>query len=424
MTTLHAPLARGSIPDREPSRAFVTVGAGGQVYPLPDPGRVFTVRSLGELETRAGAWGGWRFVWLTPAAVEYFGCPAKRKGPIELPAFKVRAAQWETGSPFAGVTDPLELFLELWRFEAALGGVGWLSSGAVTSDVLLRHIHRPPRGRPIMPTELPPPAIKKAGRRAPGGELPAMWHRAPGPGDVGDWVHHFDLNGAYLAAASKLRLPQGRPVELDDSTDPGKVPGYWRIEPAEWDIPSLPAPWSKPPKGSPLWVTTPTLRFLREIEWPARVVEGWYWPETCEALTGWYERLRDARMTLNGPAREAVKQVYRMGVGRLGSDARARLDDPLYQPAWSHHLIAEARCRILRRLFTLAGVTPLAVETDGVWIQHELSDPADVAGVIGLPLGDRLGQWRPLGTVRALDVAQVLTGPDRAIFARLKELEG
>jgi hypothetical protein len=369
---------------------------------------------------------------MTPAGVEFLGFPERRRGWLEIDGIKYRSAAWEPSSPFAGIQDPYELFRALWELEAALGGVAWFQSGAVTSDVLLRHLHRPPRARAIGRTELPPPAIKpKPGARAPGGEAPFMWHRAPIEGiDRGGWVHHYDLNGAYLAAASKLRLPQGAPIRVDgfaleELEHPQRPipPGYWRIEPIEWEISVWPEPWgNRPKKDAELWVTTPTLRFLREIDWPAKIRDGWYWLDTCEALTPWYERLRDARKRLEGPALEAIKQIYRQGIGRLASDNRSNRDDPLYQPAWAHHVIAESRARILRRITQLARV-PLAVEVDSLWVQHEAGDPETAAAELRLPLGAGLGQWKPLGSIRAESAWQVLEGPARGVFARFRELE-
>lgn len=253
-----------------------------------------------------------------------------------------------------------------------------------------------------------------------------MWHRAPNPaGDRGGWVHHYDLNGAYLAAASKLRLPQGEPIQLDPGAGaPVPLPpGYWRLELEPWNLP-YPNPTGNRPRRDPeLWVTSPTLRLLADIEWPARVIDGWYWTDTCQALTPWYERLRDARRTLVGPGREAVKQIYRQGIGRLASDLRTNADDPLYQPAWAHHVIAESRARIFRRIMQLATL-PLAVEVDSIWVQHEAADPAEAAAAIRLPLGDELGQWKPLGRLEAGAAWSALSGPARGVFGRLRELEG
>lgn len=419
--------------DRPPSGLFVTVGPGleaGSLEIITGGVRPYVaglVSSRDELRARA-AREGWRHVWMTPAAAAELGYPAKRKGWIEADGIKWRCAGWEIGSPFAGVTDHVELFEQLWSLEAALGGVGWMSSGAVTSDVLLRALHRPPRARAIGRTVLPPPAVKAGRGRAPGGEAPFMWHRPPAA-DRGGWVHHFDLNGAYLAAASKLRLPQGDPIQLHEAPAveleaARKIPpGYWRLEVEPWGIETLPAPWGNRPKRDPeLWVTTPTLRILREIDWPARVIDGWYWLDSCEALTPWYERLRDARANLAGPAREAIKQIYRQGIGRLASELRTKADDPLYQPAWAHHVIAESRARIWRRCAQLARM-PLAVEVDSIWIQHEAGDPLEAAADARLPIGDGLGQWKPLGRLAAEQAHATLCGPPRGVFARLRELE-
>lgn len=428
-TVTHAPPP----PVRAPSGAFITVGAGGKVWRSSDPSGGFAVDTLPDLAVFAGRPEGerWRVVWLTDPGREHFKLPKTRREPLKIGRLAVRCARWEPGSPFVGVDDPGELYWDLWRLEAALGGVPWYSSGAVTSDVLLRILHQPPRGRPIERTTLPPPALKQGrGGRPAGRENPIVWHRRPGPGDYGAHVHHYDLNAAYLAAASKLRLPQGEPVELhpDAGAEHPSIyrqPGYWRLELERiWDVGTLPDPVGpRPAKETELWVTTPTVRLLDDYGVGYRVLAGWYWPGTCEALTPWYERLRDARTILEGPPLAAVKQIYKQGIGRLSSELRSRDDDPLYQPAWTHLVIAESRARVWRRLSTLRR-HPLAVDVDSVWIEHEAADPLEAAGELGLPIGSKLGEWKPLGTVPAELVAQVLAGPGRGVFRRLDELEG
>lgn len=439
---------------RRLSGMFVTVGTGGRLITGGGPGGI--VESLLELvELDAAGGSRWRVVWLCPGSLPLFGLDAGRREPLPLTGrLRARCASWEPGSPFAGINDPQELFHSLWNLEEALGGLGWMSSGAVTSDVLLRRIHQPPHGRPIRPTAMPAVGLPDAkGTGAIGGELPLNWHRSWAPTDRGAWVHHYDLNGAYLAAASKLRLPQGDPVRFTPGAGPRPTaagipgpgaphrmyPGYWHVERPGWNIGILPDPVgqrraTRTPR--PLWVTSPTLRYLDEIAEPYTVTDGWYWLSYSEPLTRWYEILRDARKTLTGPELRAVKQIYREGIGRLaslheatrpvegtavgGPKRRGQPDDPLEQPAWAHHVIAESRSRIHRRLMALAAPI-LAVETDGIWIPADDPDPHAAARHLRLPLGDGLGEWKHLGTMRAQDAQEALAAPAGRVLSELRK---
>jgi hypothetical protein len=366
---------------------------------VPIDGLADALAVVGALDRRP------RQLWITPPALAAWGLPAEVVAVGDAPpvtgaprGVSVLAAPWHPRSPLAGLDDPRELFGVLWAYEAAVGA-RWWGTGARTSDALLTAVHH--RGRPIRRTILPPPFVDGAL----GGGSPLVWSRAPLPADRGGWVHHYDANGAYLSAASGLRLPQGNPLHgVPD--DPIKVPGYWRLEGWAWEPICLPDPAGEPTDG---WASTPTLRLLSELpEGPPPIVEGWYWPDYSTALTPWYRALRDARSSSTGIVREMVKATYAEGVGRLGSWNRDNQASPLIQPMWRHLVVAESRARMWRRLATLVGRAPLAVQTDSVWVQHDDPDPVAAAADMHLPLGDRLGTFSVEATLPAEPVREVL----------------
>jgi hypothetical protein len=302
-------------------------------------------------------------------------------------------AVWDTGSPFHALAAE-GLLGELEEFRAATG-VLWRRSGAITSDSMLREQW----GGKLVSTEQVEPRPGMS-------EEDLIWSYEPDSEDRARFVHGFDLNGMYLSAASSLALPYGelRHVEADPHSSTAPHPGH-------------PGWWTDNYSEEGRWITTPTACYRG-----LRYSEGWYWPSAHRFLEQWYRTLRDARAQLieygPSPALEAVKQVYRQGVGRFGSSRRSMLDDPLYQPYWRQAVIAEARTRLQRRIEKLP-LRPCAVDVDCLYFLTS-KGPESFAKSVGLPLGDGLGEFKVKGSARAID-ARAILGRSSAIPA-LREL--
>jgi hypothetical protein len=338
--------------------------------------------------------------------------------------FGVYVPAWDRSSPWHGVDDEIELWDQLARFEAATGGTMWTRSGAVTSDVLLRRSHQAKGARRIARTVEPPPAV---GDRPAGAESDLVWSRKPTDHEQSlEFCHHFDVNGAYLAATAGLVLPQGQAEHVNGDrartyTTGVHSPGWWLVQ-VEADTFMF---VGMPPQitvGEPRWVTTPTLNLLCETLEEVLISEAWIWPDTCRALDPWQRKLRDARALTerDSPAGRAVRQVYQAGIGRLGSALRTRQDDPLHQPTWRQMIIAEARCRLWRKLWK-ATRSPVAVEVDAAWwfSSHDWSTTAEQ---LGLNVGAGLGQWKHVGTLPGSEATKILN-KRRSVFKNLKAAE-
>lgn len=312
----------------------------------------------------------------------------------------VCVAAWDPGNPFRALDTPNHALSALRRF-TELAGVPWLRSGGVTSDLLIARTHDTPRGLPLAQTVAP--------EGVPVGELDPLHARPLAVGERG-WAHCFDLNGAYLAAASSLALPAGEPEHVTAAGDVDlRKPGYWRIwappaRPLLFD-PFLPQPAAEADADGCRWVTSPTAALALELG-ELVVEEGWAWPEHHRFLDGWYRALRDARSAMlalepRGPrgdaVLDAVKATYRQGVGRMGSSRRRQGDaDPLYQPYWRAAIIAQARSNLWRRANKLRN-PPFAVYVDALWVTAPTTDAASAAALVGIPLGAGLGQFKPVG---------------------------
>jgi hypothetical protein len=305
--------------------------------------------------------------------------------------------QWDHHSPWRPLIYAPALLAEVCDFVAATGML-WRGTGAVTSDAWLRTYY----GKRLEPVDWPPPAEDDLEP-----DIRTTREADEREGHARNLLA-FDVNGMYLSAASSLALPAGQYIEeCHASLEPAR-PGYWRTV------------W---PEG-PRWITTPT---ARSFLWPLTArLEAYTWPESHRYLEPWYRTLRDGRAYLlatgAGVALDALKAVYREGVGRFGSVNRSRERDPLYLPYWRHAVQAEARTRLERHVATLSQA-PVAVDVDCLYFLTSARNPARFAKALGLTLGDGLGRFRFVGSAKARDAREALRLPlVRDRLACLREL--
>lgn len=337
---------------------------------------------------------------------------------LNIPAYVRRRG----ARPFAGLEDAWALYhaVSLY-FEATGSKWQWRGNGAMTSDQWLR---RRFRGRHAIASSAvaPPYAEGKAA------EVDFQWTRAPSSTEArARWLHAFDANAAYLAAAGGVSCPAGEleHVPAGPSGVDERTPGYWRFDFREYRGPG-PSPW---PAVAPLWLTSPAAAYASS-RWGLEPLEAWLWPEHHQYLRPWYDDLRRARAIaaeVGGPALEAVKSIYKAGLGRLASSSRARGEaDELFQPYWDQAVTALARCNIHRRIVEL-DVEPIGVSVDCLYFLTSSPRPEAFAAKIGLPLGDGLGQYKIVGRpVAGREAREALSSSNHpaAAFRALKSLLG
>jgi hypothetical protein len=396
-------------------------------------------------------------VWLMPAIAAAIGLPHEApprasKGAARAlhPALaKTRAAGYESGELKAwtkvwrpggrslrivvvpwltldecpllvGDDDPSELARRVGRYIAEVGIPYWVSP-AMTGVDLMSHQRRGGRYR-LEAVEPPAPALQTSSQTH---EIDFRWMRELTPEERGHrFVHAFDLNGMYLSAASSVELGLGAARHVENPSFEGKLPpGYWLVSPPRWTNAKLPDPFDPAGHGyagKAVWVATPTLQTVREIyDLSPTPIEAYVWDESARYLEPWYEGLRDARKRLLGAVEaddpdagvvlRTVKRTYAAGIGLLGSQYLMS-GRPLYRPDWRHHVLANARGRLLRRIERVAeqsGRYPVAIFVDALLYTSDEADPA-LAVPAGLALGSGLGEAKPDGVRAMADVAELL----------------
>lgn len=337
---------------------------------------------------------------------------------LHVPAYTRRRRRDGTlgaGGPFAALESPWELAWSLAAYHVATRGRWpWRGNGGITSDAWIRTRHR---GR-LKITEEAPPYLEGLA-----GEADFSWIRDPAGGELSArYLLAFDLNAAYLGAASSLSLPAGALEHGEGAGVPAVVeslPGYWRFEaPAIYRGPG-PAP------ASAEWVTTPTAAYLVKA-FGLEPLESYTWPEHHAYLRPWYAELREARAIASrvpGPALSAIKSIYKAGLGRLESTRRSSGAE-LHQPYWGQAVTAAARCNIHRRILALEGVEPVGVNVDCLYFLTNSTSHGAFAARAGLPLGDGLGEYSPKGARAAGKAAREILSAGGAYSPRLERNVG
>lgn len=320
-------------------------------------------------------------------------------------------------------------------------GIPYRMSPSITGIDLLKHL-RTASGRAVV-VQAEIDACEPA--RAPNRSFDLLLRREPAAGeDSAGWVHAWDVNSAYLAACSGLRVgTDTAPTHLTDGVQPDLTkPGYWRIELPDFsDLdPRCPHPIDgnddilarregKPDPGW-RWVTTPKLRLLTDLGIDVQIHEAYLWSESVRYFDGWNKRLRDAlyaaaeaRATGDPDAaqiRTTIKNCYAHGIGRL--DARTLHDgsrslNALWRPDWRHAVMDETYRRIWRTVHqvgTGTGRWPLAIVRDSLWYAADTPE-ADAAVPEGLSLHPtQLGKYKHEG-VATLDEAMPFLRGERAV---------
>jgi len=202
------------------------------------------------------------------------------------------------------------------------------------------------------------------------------------------WMHGHDLNRAYVAAAMGVEVSPWALRHTGRIAFDARRAGWWQVELAPWNDPRIPDPagyeidYDRADPGDRQlvrWVTTPTLALLESLTEQglyggARILDSWTGPAVRGVLRGWAETMRDAYAapladTLPGDVAAAVRLTVKMA-GRETLGLLARAENWAYRPDWWYAVVAQARCNLWRKLWTIGtseGRWPALIDVDNVW---------------------------------------------------------
>lgn len=331
------------------------------------------------------------------------------------PSVHIGVEPWLTPKTFRFLVpdDPAATVYRLGRFQE-LTGAAFHARAGIAGGEILKRIHKGPK----------PLWSPRWEGVEPAGEVveTAFGEWTPAKTPAGEWVHSYDCNRQYLAAAGNAELAVGRlrhtgPVPFDK-----RVAGFWKVEVPVWNMADVsPHPfgdWAAECIGQQVWVTTPTLAFVHELstKWgiitPPAPVESWTADNekkgtTRRILRDWathidtcIRRAADEPITDDAAVMvDTVKRVYKESVGGLWVNEQSRI----HRPDWVYTIRGLARVNHHRRIMT-AGMElnrwPVYIKADRV--DYASNNPAPVQAVpASYPIHDNLGGWKVLKSVKA-----------------------
>lgn len=254
------------------------------------------------------------------------------------------------------------------------------------------------------------------------------WQRKPTQTETAQtYIHAYDRGGSYLAACSGLELGYDTPTyHPDGAAFDKRIPGYWRIVmPTRgeylWPNPIDPRNRTDEFAGQLTWVTTQTLDIAEEMGYEPEVREAYLWTNHTRLYDKWYERMRDARSSLDTDdvddqqARDLLKEVYVRALGLTASFDHHK-GRPGFAPERYHLIQARAKANILRRINQIGqdtGRWPVAVWRDTILYTSDEADPTKAWPGKPEHLGRGLGQFKCEGSATMIDHRQFLTGVGR-----------
>lgn len=232
--------------------------------------------------------------------------------------------------------------------------------------------------------------------------------RATEPPPAGLYLHEYDANAAYLAAALAVELGRWTPQRRWRTPEAGAGwdPGLYAVELEPWTSPiPLPNPAGNVLTGTyelgtvrpRVVLAHPTLDLLSTLQEQGlyggfRVVAARTSDRRSRVLRPWAENIRDGMYDgkVSDPVAATLKASYRECIGLMG-----RPGGRIYRPDWRAAVVALTRVNLWRRAWHIGTTTnrwPYAIDTDA--LAYLSPDPDPVASS-PLRLGERkLGHFK------------------------------
>lgn len=246
------------------------------------------------------------------------------------------------------------------------------------------------------------------------------------------FIHKYDKNSMYLAAATGLLVGEGDPVRVGADSFDDRLPGLWYVRATQgesaYDGHQLPNPARLP------HLTTAMVACARRLGWRVEIVEGYQWREQGmyhRTLETWANTLWDVRQRLRVPSPEykhtgarrnaysTIGAIAHVGVGKLADEDTT---GGLYRPDIWALVVGRACANIffnVEQIRSKFGLTPILIHTDALWYVSNDPNPetavpniVDKAGKLG---GYKVVYAKPLAVKDVAAVIAKETSPAKLV---------
>lgn len=170
-----------------------------------------------------------------------------------------------------------------------------------------------------------------------------------------EYEHGWDIRQQYLAAASVAEVATN-PLIHTGRTKFDKKPGYWLITVPDWNFTQCPHPAGNYEPGERVWVATPTVAYLHELESrhgliaAPQIHDSWTtYGSSHRMFRSWAERIRDGIAFADASGllgiRDGLKLGYKQSFGLWQTPTGL-----IHRPDWSDTVAAHARINLHRKL--------------------------------------------------------------------------
>lgn len=213
------------------------------------------------------------------------------------------------------------------------------------------------------------------------------------------FLHIYDRNSMYLAAATGAEMGEGAPDYIGTSIDTllaweKRPTGVWHIiarAPAAPDMRLMEIVSQFMNEGEQ-WAYTPAVETFLALGYSVEFVDAWVWRKTHRTLQPWGKLIWDTRQALRSDrarfpneqgaetARQMIKRLATQGVGWLDlQNDRKKVPTPQWhRPDYKNMIVSLARFRMVLKILECikAGYYPVFGYTDGIAFVSDEAAPA------------------------------------------------
>lgn len=206
---------------------------------------------------------------------------------------------------------------------------------------------------------------------------------------VGQYLHQYDRNAAYLAACQGVTVGCGTPIHEQGTITDFARPGVYhvaRLDTGSWDN-------RLPPIVKGDWITSDILQFALKNGYQIDIDEAWIFEEGHGIFRKWASALWEARAQLKTGSeyphetgrKNAIWTTKSIATQGMGKFAMKGVQHSFMRNNWWADVVGKNRMNTLHHIkkYAALGYYPQFVKCDAVWYVSPVKNPVEaVPGIM------------------------------------------